>query len=106
MNNPASQRLAGIAILISMIVGICLAEERTWTDASGKFSINAEFVRVDGDKVVLRRADGKEIKVPQARLSDADKEFLKLHSEKASTSSPGPPETEIAGVAARFYSNL
>ena len=41
----------------------------TWTDLSGKFKIVAEFVQVDGDIVVLRKADGTEVRVPMTKLS-------------------------------------
>jgi len=41
----------------------------TWTDTTGKFSIVAEFVRVDRDKVVLKKSDGTELRVPLAKLS-------------------------------------
>lgn len=37
---------------------------RKWSDAGGKFSVEAELVEVTADKVVLRKADGSEITVP------------------------------------------
>lgn len=49
---------------------------RTWSDASGKFKVEATFLRVEDGKVVLRRADGKEITVPVDRLSEPDREYL------------------------------
>ena len=46
---------------------------RTWTDKSGKYKIEATYLGIDGDNVVLKRKkDGREVKVPIARLSDAD----------------------------------
>lgn len=61
-----------------MLVGShALAEStRTWTDSTGSFSIDAEFVSVMEDKVQLRRKDGRLIVVPIKRLSEADKQFL------------------------------
>ena len=50
--------------------------QRTWSDRTGKFKVDATIVRVDDDKVVLRRDDDKEITIPRAKLSDADQKFL------------------------------
>ncbi len=53
------------------------AEFRTWRDATGKFSIEAKYVGMDGDNVLLRRKDNDaEIKVPRSRLSQSDRQFL------------------------------
>jgi hypothetical protein len=50
---------------------------RTWTDRTGKFSVEAELIRTDGENVVLRRADGAHVNVPIDRLSDRDRQFLR-----------------------------
>lgn len=52
-------------------------EKRTWTDTTGKFKIEASFVKQDGEQVELKRADGKTVKLPFAKLSAADQEFIK-----------------------------
>ncbi len=39
-------------------------ERRTWTDSTGKFSVEAEFVAISDGKLVLKKAGGKEISVP------------------------------------------
>ncbi len=49
---------------------------RTWADAGGKFKVEATFLRVDGENVVLKRTDEKEIAVPLARLSDTDRQYV------------------------------
>jgi hypothetical protein len=46
---------------------------RSWSDASGKFSVEAEFVEMRDNKVVLKRKDGQLLSVPLDRLSDKDK---------------------------------
>ena len=54
-----------------------VAEFRTWQDATGTFSVEAKYLALDGDNVVLRRKqDSREIKVPLARLSQSDQEFV------------------------------
>ena len=49
---------------------------RTWTDSSNRFTIEAEYLRTTDGNVKLRRADGKELTVPLAKLSTADQEVL------------------------------
>jgi hypothetical protein len=49
---------------------------RTWTDTTGQFSIEAKFVGEDGDKVRLVNKDGKELKVPLAKLRESDRKHV------------------------------
>jgi hypothetical protein len=49
---------------------------RTWTDRSGRFSVDAEFVGITADSVQLRRADGQVISVMIDKLSDRDRGYL------------------------------
>jgi hypothetical protein len=51
-------------------------EQRNWSDASGKFSVDATFVSLAGQTVTLRKSDGSTIKVPRDRLGDADQDYL------------------------------
>jgi predicted esterase len=68
-------RIDSIVIpLVILAAGLATAHARTWTDIQGR-SIEAELVRVDGgDPVVNLR--GKETKLPLAKLSAADQEFV------------------------------
>ncbi|NLS91397.1 MAG: hypothetical protein GXX96_04330 [Planctomycetaceae bacterium] len=50
------------------------ARKRNWSDSTGTFTVEAEFLELDGDTVRLRRTDGKELKVPMDRLSKEDQE--------------------------------
>jgi hypothetical protein len=49
---------------------------REWNDRSGKFSIRAKFIRIDGELVILRKADGKTLNVKLSILSDADQKYV------------------------------
>ncbi|MCY2995979.1 MAG: SHD1 domain-containing protein [Planctomycetota bacterium] len=49
---------------------------RTWTDTTGQFSIEAKFVAEDGDKVRLVNKDGKELKMPLAKLRESDRKYV------------------------------
>ncbi len=74
-----SKSLAAAALLIAVLGGPG-AYARTWTDTTGKFSVEAEFVDVSEGKVRLKGADGKTIHIPLERLSAGDREFVKAHA--------------------------
>jgi len=59
-----------------------LADVRTWNDASGRFSIEAELVDFKDGTVRLRKADGEVISIPVSRLSKSDLAFLKRTTQK------------------------
>lgn len=50
---------------------------RTWSDATGKFQIEARLLREKDGQVMLERADARTIAVPIAKLSAADQGYLK-----------------------------
>lgn len=54
-----------------------VAKLRTWKDSTGKFSIQATFVSLDGDALKIKREDGREVTVPLSRLSQADQDYAK-----------------------------
>ncbi len=73
---------------------------RTWTDSSGKFNVEAKFIRYDGKQVVLAKPDGKAIRLPLDKLSEEDQKYVKAavaklraarKSEKKAKSVPAPP---------------
>ncbi len=49
---------------------------RQWSDKTGRFKIEAEFVALEGTMVVLKGKDGKQIKVDKTRLSTVDQAFI------------------------------
>ncbi len=51
-------------------------EMRTWTDASGRFRIEASLVRHADNMVQLRTPDGRVVRVPVDQFSSADREYL------------------------------
>jgi hypothetical protein len=53
------------------------AKLRTWTSADGKFKVEAAFVGVVGGNAVLRNEAGKVLRVPLAKLSEADQAFIR-----------------------------
>lgn len=71
-------------LLIAAILSLALAtaatagKVRTWTDASGKYSLDAALVAFNETNVVLERASDKQLgTIPVDKLSEKDKEYLK-----------------------------
>ncbi|MFM2219279.1 MAG: y domain 1, partial [Planctomycetota bacterium] len=65
----------------TMAMSACTAfgQERfhQWSDNTGRFKVDAEFVRLEGEQVVLKRLDGREIKIPFERLSPESLDLAK-----------------------------
>lgn len=53
------------------------AQARKWTDASGKYSVEAGFVDFENGNVRLRKHDGVEITVPFKQLSSSDQKYIR-----------------------------
>jgi hypothetical protein len=104
----ASMRAYSFVLRFITAASLCAAgaisvEARTWTNHEGK-EIEAEYVRLDGLKVILLM-NGKEFAVPLVNLSDADKQFVFEQQLAASTpKKPAPAagrqKTEEADAAA------
>ena len=45
-------------------------KDEEWTDISGKKTVIAEFIRLEGVQLILRKADGKELVIPLNKLDD------------------------------------
>jgi CubicO group peptidase (beta-lactamase class C family) len=82
------------SVLLALLAGTSLA--RTWSDASGKFTIEAELVEVKDGQVVLRKADGSEIKLPVSKLSAADRKHLESARPLAPAAAAPVADTEIS----------
>lgn len=94
-----------LAIVISA-AATAHAATRTWTDDTGRFKVDAELVSVSDGKVKLKRADGRVVELPVARLSAADQKFLK--SAEAAAKTPGEAAlAKFNGVwkISEFYSD-
>lgn len=104
---PSSRRCSARSTIRTLIVGgtlvgltsfgSCWAQDRAteWIDNTGKNKVVAEFVRIEGSQVVLKRSDsGKEIKVPLERLSaESAARAKKMSSAGSSLSKPGATST-------------
>jgi len=70
------RQLVRIIALSLLLVATTYAEIRTWTDIQGR-TMEAEFVRLQGDRVAFQKADGMRYSFSLARLSQADKDHIK-----------------------------
>ena len=63
------------AIITVALLTPMAADARMWTDTTGKFTVEAEFVKLEDDVVHLRKPDGEVIEVPLKKLILADRRF-------------------------------
>src|SRR5438552_1557723 len=80
-------RLLALAVGLGLLASAGFAAEfRTWSDASGKFTVKAKFVAAADGKVTLEQEDGSTIEVELAKLSPADQKYVA--DQKAAADSP------------------
>lgn len=73
-----AQSTSSDALDIAGLFAVDPKQSRLWSDASGKFRVEAEYVSQDDSQVILRRSDTRALlTVPKSRLSRADQEFLR-----------------------------
>jgi hypothetical protein len=97
---------AVVAALIGLVLAtsrVRAAETRTWTDSSGKFSVEAALISADDQVVLLKSKDGKTLRIPRAKLSQADRDFLQSPSQPAAANpfeevTDGPVVLPIAAL--------
>jgi hypothetical protein len=75
---------------------------RTWTDASGKFKIEAELISFKNGEVQLKRADGKIVTLKLEQLSVTDQEVAKAlgAAMAAKAANDNPFEANVRDAAA------
>lgn len=98
MKDP--RRALFVVLLLASASDLVFAEVRTWTDVSGKFEIEAEFVQLNGENVVLEQEDGKKLTIPLDRLSEKDREHVRSLMKDAAEN-PFKP-VEKAGIAGKI----
>ncbi len=66
-----------LSLILFWSVTSVFGSTRTWTDDTGRFTVEADLEELRDDSVVLRRKDGGLIVVPLGRLSVADQDYLR-----------------------------
>ena len=74
--NMTMRRIASVFSIVLVIVSATLVLARTWTDSSGTYKIEGEFVKLTDGKVDIRGHDGKVVHVPLEKLSDQDQKYV------------------------------
>ena len=90
--NPTAWIYLTLFCIPVLLLVILTAEARTWTDQKNR-TIDADIVRAEADTAIVKK-DGKEIKLPIAILSEADKEFVATWSKQ--NPAPKAASTTIA----------
>ncbi|MBW3595817.1 MAG: hypothetical protein KY475_00925 [Planctomycetes bacterium] len=88
--SAAKQTFAAIVGAVILAATAAGQEFRTWTDASGRFSLTAKLVSRDGDRLTLEREGGAKVAIAVSQLSQADQDYLA----KMSSASPFQPVEE------------
>lgn len=110
--NHGAPRVARAActILLTVLVSagvpahLVAGEVRTWTDSTGEFKIEAEFVSETDGTVTLKLKSGDEVEIKLDRLSDGDRDFianLKKNPFKPAESNPFRPRQQSADAGSR-----
>lgn len=78
-------------IYLLMVMGVLYSlpspvQGRTWSNTQGK-SLEADFIKLDGAKVVLKRNSGKIISIPLNQLSKQDRDFITQQIQATATTS-------------------
>lgn len=81
-----TQTLLASLLAAGLCVGSAFAEARMWTDVQGR-QVNATFVKIDGDNIVLQTADGVLHQFALSRLSPEDQTIAKA-AKPAETAAP------------------
>ncbi|WWC73129.1 uncharacterized protein I206_107095 [Kwoniella pini CBS 10737] len=55
---------------------------RTWSDKSGQFNVEAEYLGLNGNKIRLHKVNGVIIEVPMDKMSSRDSELIRRHEAK------------------------
>jgi hypothetical protein len=66
---------------------------RTWSDKTGVFTVEAQYLGVEDGKVKLKKANGKTLAVPVEQLSQTDRDFLDAQTALKRPAKSGPRET-------------
>lgn len=92
--------LALLALVCQLPVSLGADELRgNWVDQSGKYRVEAEFVRLVGQHVTLRKSDGVEVTLPLSRLNAESRNRARELTPRGEVLfQPYRPQTGIEGV--------
>lgn len=80
---------------------ITRADERTWSDRSGKYRVTGTLVRETDGEVQIRSADGRLVRIEMSRLSQSDREFIAQGGRPESQPTESQPATQPRSAGKR-----
>jgi len=86
-----------LVFAITSVVAVSTASGRMWTSGDGAYSIEAELVGSNEEAVFLRKADGRVIAVPLARLSAEDRAYVAQGASGGASSARAASDAPSAG---------
>lgn len=81
---------------------------RTWKDSTGSFTIQATFLKLTGDLVVLQRPDKQELTLPLSKLSNPDRQYARQRQaelQRYLSARQVPPGANLATIIASARNN-
>jgi thiol-disulfide isomerase/thioredoxin len=90
-------------MIFTALFGASSASSRSWTEAASGRTIEGEFRKLNGDTVEVLRPNGTLLKLPLAKLSEADQKFV---AEQGAASSAAAGEVERPKVTHKSGSEL
>ena len=89
-----------LAVLVCCSTARSESESRQWSDATGKFKIEAKLLEVKGGKAILLKADGKKVEVPVDKLSAADQKYIEDNDDPFKAPATPAPSTPAPSTPA------
>lgn len=71
---------------------------RVWEDDTGKHHTVADLIGVNGDSAILEKADGRNVTVPSARLSKADRLYIESRRDISAEQLPETFTAKVVGI--------
>ncbi len=100
-----TQTLLASLLAAGLCVGSAFAEPRMWTDVQGR-QVNASFVKIEGENIVLQTADGSLHQFALTRLSPDDLAIAKAAKPVAVAATAAMPATATVTQAAQAIDKL
>ncbi len=81
-----SMSALSLTLILFAFASIASAQDKShsWTDKSGKYKTQAEFVKLDGNNLIIRKSDGSEKTIPLDKLDSESQALAKSLSQQAS----------------------
>jgi hypothetical protein len=86
---------------LSLLTLVPLAQARTWTATDGR-TMEGEYLGGTASMISIRRADGTNVTVPVANLSEADRAYVMERQSRKAVPPPASPSTNLEDDASIY----